>query len=321
MRKAVQDSKGRRPKVTGYRLLDGGEWARVSGFKPPLHSTLEEYMAWRRGLAVLKVFWASEEVGHGFIAAEEDGRILAAARAYRTPVYFHQKSHWRVEVRGEVQDIHLAEHSEEAMEAILEASEAYLSISHMSLGVSEWRSTYWSLLESCGLSPYSRSVLITWPSSKRIPKTPNTEVKVKLASPGEKKLARAVQTRSWGFFIPPDFSAQYVLIALLDGKPVGCAYVNKATGNIDFGVHVAREHQRKRIGTALLEKARRIVESLGLRWMTVVRVLALTKLRESDTVALSFYTACGGRLLREYRGFRRKLRRRKLTIPPLPELG
>jgi len=112
-----------------------------------------------------------------------------------------------------------------------------------------------------------------------------------------------------------------VLIALLDGKPVGCAYVNKATGNIDFGVHVAREHQRKRIGTALLEKARRIVESLGLRWMTVVRVLALTKLRESDMVALCFYTACGGRLLREYRGFRRKLRRRKLTIPPLPELG
>jgi len=40
---------------------------------------------------------------------------------------------------------------------------------------------------------------------------------------------------------------------------------------------------------------------------------------ESDRIALSFYMGCEGRLLREYRGFRRKARLRRLDIPPIKE--
>ncbi len=45
----------------------------------------------------------------------------------------------------------------------------------------------------------------------------------------------------------------------------------------------------------------------------------MSKVNESDRIALSFYINCGGRVLREYRGFRRKIRSRKLKIPNLSE--
>ena len=96
--------------------------------------------------------------------------------------------------------------------------------------------------------------------------------------------------------------------------------MNKYTGNIDFGVHVRRRFQRRRIGTAILRSARSLFRRLGFRRMSVVRVLrALSKVNESDRIALSFYINCGGRVLREYRGFRRKIRPRKLEIPELSE--
>jgi len=94
--------------------------------------------------------------------------------------------------------------------------------------------------------------------------------------------------------------------------------LNKYTGNIDFGVHVRREFQRRRTGAAILHSARSLFRKLGFKRMSVVRILrALSKVNESDRIALSFYINCGGRVLREYRGFRRKIRPRKLEIPEL----
>jgi len=50
-----------------------------------------------------------------------------------------------------------------------------------------------------------------------------------------------------------------------------------------------------------------------------VRVLqALTTINPSDQQAWCFYRACGGKLLREVRGFRRKQRPRPLASPELP---
>ena len=74
-----------------------------------------------------------------------------------------------------------------------------------------------------------------------------------------------------------------------------------------------------RVGAAILRSARKVFLDLGFRRMFVVRVLrALTKVNESDRIALSFYMGCGGKLLREYkyRGFRRKAKPRKLDISP-----
>jgi len=79
-----------------------------------------------------------------------------------------------------------------------------------------------------------------------------------------------------------------------------------------------REFQRRRVGTAILREALRLCRERGARRMLVTRVLrAITKINESDQVALRFYLDCGGEILREYRGFRRKKRPRPLQIPPL----
>ena len=131
---------------------------------------------------------------------------------------------------------------------------------------------------------------------------------------------RRIQLESWGFFIRPSFKHHIILIAYLGDEAVGSAYLNKYTGNRDFGVHVRREFQRRRIGAAILHSARSLFRRLGFSRMSVVRVLrALSKVNESDRIALSFYINCGGRCLREYRGFRRKIRPRKLKIPKLSE--
>jgi GNAT superfamily N-acetyltransferase len=76
---------------------------------------------------------------------------------------------------------------------------------------------------------------------------------------------------------------------------------------------------QQRVGTALLEAARQQCLAWGLPRMTVVRVLrALTRINPTDRQAWCFYRACGGELLREVRGFRRKKRPRPLVVPELP---
>jgi len=162
--------------------------------------------------------------------------------------------------------------------------------------------------------------LITWNLREKIPKSGNREVEIKIGSRRDLGKLRSIQLRSWGFFIPPSFKHHMILIAYLGEEAIGSAYLNKYTGNIDFGIHVRREFQRRRIGTAMLRSARNIFKKLGFRRMSVVRVLrALSKVNESDRIALSFYINCGGKILREYRGFRKKIRPRKLRIPRLSE--
>ena len=59
----------------------------------------------------------------------------------------------------------------------------------------------------------------------------NPDVEIKPASRSD-----LGKLRSWGFFIPPSFKHHLILIAYLRGEPVGSAYLNLHTGNIDFGV-------------------------------------------------------------------------------------
>ena len=143
----------------------------------------------------------------------------------------------------------------------------------------------------------------------------------RFASPEMKSILRRIQQSSWGFFIPPDFDREDVLVAFLREQPVGSAYLNRLTHHLDFGVHVTREFQRRRVGTVLLREALRLCRERGAQRMFVTRVLrAITKINENDRIAVRFYLDCGGAILREYRGFRRKKCPRPLEIPPLSEL-
>ncbi len=135
------------------------------------------------------------------------------------------------------------------------------------------------------------------------------------------KILRRIQRSSWGFFIPPESSVQEVLVAWLEGEPVGSVYVNRTTGNLDFGVHVVKEHWRRRIGTALVEAARRLCLAQGKFRMSVARVLrALGSFNSHDRRALCFYRATGAQLKWEVRSFRYKKRATSLSLPPLSSL-
>jgi len=286
----------------------------------PLFTTLTAYEAWHQEMGILWAFWASGGKRLALLGVEEDGRVVGVARALRVP--FYERKQWgsQDEGRGEVQDIALTRPDEGLLAALIEAAEdVFRAHGLTAFGVSAWVPGQWSLLERCGLSPYKRSVLLGWEVARPLPKTGNPDVIVRPAMPDQRTLLRQIQQASWGFFIPPDFDRQEVLIAWLRERPVGSAYLNRATGNLDFGVHVVRERWRQRVGTALLEAARQRCLIWGLPRMTVVRVLrALTTINPSDRQAWCFYRACGGELLREVRGFRRKQRTRPLVVPELP---
>jgi len=271
-------------------------------------------------MGILRTFWAAGEERLALLGVEEEGQLVAVARALRVP--FYERNQWggQGEARGEVQDIALARPDETLLALLLAAAEDLFQAHGLTaFGVSAWVPEQWPLLKRLGLSPYKRSVLLGWDVAHPLPKTGNPDVVVQPAAPEQRPLLRRIQAASWGFFIPPDFARQEVLVAWLDDRPVGSAYLNRATGNLDFGVHVVREMWRQRVGTALLEAARQRCLAWGLPRMTVVRVLrAMTRINPTDRQAWCFYCACGGRLLREGRGFRRKRRSRLLALPELP---
>ncbi len=125
---------------------------------------------------------------------------------------------------------------------------------------------------------------------------PNREIIVNVHEPGRVDdsvvlVTEAVQRSSWGFYKPPP-AGDYVFIARLPGgEPVGSAYYNPVSSNIDYGVHVSRPYWRRRIGTRLLVEAARLAGSLGCRWISVVRVLRGVRPTLSDRRAIAFYRA------------------------------
>ena len=294
----------------------------VKRFRDPLISDLGGYLRWMHRMSILKTFWCSDWKSLGYLGLMNSGKLIGALRALRMRVIFHGHGAWRgLRERGEIQDIFLLRWRIEYLREIFQRAEKIFSRHGLKdFGISEWKPDAWRVLEECGFSPYARSVLITWNLREEIPKSGNQEVVIKIGSRRDLRKLRRIQRESWGFFIRPSFKHHIILIAYLGEEAVGSAYLNKYTGNIDFGVHVRRRFQRRRIGAAILHSARNLFRKLGFRRMSVVRVLrALSKVNESDRIALSFYINCGGRVLREYRGFRRKIRSRKLKIPNLSE--
>lgn len=282
--------------------------------------TLASYERWRKGLEGLRIFWSSPAEPLGFLGVRSRNGLVAAARLSVVPFYDRRSWGSRDECRGEVQDLVLHPGASRALEVLLAAASArFRERGIAALGVSAWVPSHWALLEAVGLNPYARSVLLAWDPSRPLAKEPHPEVRIETWNPGQGLwVLRRVQRSSWGFFLAPDPLRHEVLVAWLGQVPVGSAYLNRSTGNLDFGVHVVRRFWRQRIGTALVEVARRRCLEWGLPRMSVVRLLrALYKLNPHDRRALCFYSATGARLWREVRGFRHKRRSRSQGLPPL----
>ncbi len=135
-----------------------------------------------------------------------------------------------------------------------------------------------------------RSCIYIW----RIPARtlePNEEVKVDRISSWESdEIFREVQRRSWGFYVPPRMGDHLVLLASLSGRPVGLTYLNVRNFNLDYGIHVVRDHWRRRIGTRLLAEAMGLAGEMGAKYLTVFRWLR-RRLDSRDERAMSFYEA------------------------------
>jgi len=125
---------------------------------------------------------------------------------------------------------------------------------------------------------------------------PNSEVIIEVYEPGRVNdnvvsAIEAVQRGSWGFYKPPP-REDFVLIAKLPGgEPIGSAYYNPTSSNIDYGVHVSRPYWRRRIGTRILVEVAKLAKTLGNEWVSVVRVVRGIRPTQSDRRAIAFYRA------------------------------
>jgi len=193
----------------------------------PLFTTLAVYETWHWEMGILWTFWTSGEERLALLGVEEDGRLVAVARVLRVP--FHERKEWggEGESRGEVQDIALARSDERLLARLIEtAEEVFQAHGLTAFGVSAWVPEQWFLLERLDLSPYKRSVLLEWDVARPLPKAGNPDTIVRSATPDQHTLLRQIQQSSWGFFIPPEFDRQEVLIAWLGHEPVGSTYLN-----------------------------------------------------------------------------------------------
>jgi len=287
------------------REVSEAEYEEFSRSADPGFPGLEEEERILSGLSTLRIFWASGWVERRLVGLEEGGELRAVGRLLRVRVPFHQRGVWRVRERAELQGLR-GDPGAVARLALRAEREAGLP-----LGVSSSRPEVWGALRRVGLLVYSRSATMEWPGE--VPIEGNPEVEVSEGAP--RSALREIMRESWGFFIPPS-PVHLVLVARLRGVPVGLCYLNPETGNLDFGVHVRRRFWRMRVGTSLVRAALGECRRRGLA-MTVVRVVPITRVRESDERALRFYSAVGAVLREEVRGFRRK-RRGVSEAVPLP---
>lgn len=303
-------------------FLEREDWERFTySFRDKVYSgDLEKYERWKAQMGSLLCFWALPHKKSWRLGVKKEGRIRGVLTVSKVEVPFFERRLWKdKEERGEIEDIYLEEKDEGTLSSLLfKAIEILREEDVLEVGISEWKRPYFPLLERRNFFPYARSVLLGWESRESIRKKPNPLVSIKKAGPEELETLRDIQMKSWGFFIPPDFDAHLLFVAYRGGKPVGSAYLNKKTGNIDFGIHVVQDYWRMRVGTTLLCALADHSRMLGLE-LTVVRAIELTKVKESDQVALRFYFANGATLMREYFGFREMRRTSPLSIPLLEE--
>ena len=272
-------------------------------------------------MGVLRIFWCGEERSLGYLGIKLDGRLVGVCRALAMRTQFYDRRMWGEVWRGEVQDIFMDDWSGEHVGRILlKAEEMFGSRGIRVYGVSEWKPEAWRTLEELGYSVYARSVLFSWNTRREIPVGKVDGLRFTWATRRDMRHLRRIQRESWGFFIPPNPRVHRVLLAWIDGEAVGSAYLNPRTGNIDYGVHVRERFQRRGVGSSILSEALRWFRERGFGRMTVVRVLrSIYRVNPGDVKALRFYHACGGRVLREYRGFRKKSRTVGGRVPSLSE--
>jgi GNAT superfamily N-acetyltransferase len=292
-------------------------WNFTKSFDTSFQS-LDQYEKWKQELSILRDGWIRKSERLALLGAKTNGKLIGIMRILRVP--FYERKSWgfgeneNEKERGEIQDIYPK--GFECLQLMIDEAEKIMYKNALStFAISDWRN--WDLLKDLGFGIYSRSVLLHWDTTAQI-SGGNNAVEINFGT--KKDVLEEIQKSSWGFFVSPVFKKQDIVLAFLKGEPVGCAYLNRFSGNIDYGVHVKKEHQRRGIGTSILKSALNYYRKRNFKRMFVIRNFrSITRVNESDRGALKFYIDCGGEVLREYRGFRMKRQSRKIRAPDISE--
>jgi len=259
-------------------------------------------------LAILRVFWTVEEELLNYIIVKDKwDNILAIGRMVKVPVVPWEKMQWNKssEPRGDVRDFIIIKAESEILEFLSNFFDAFFKSYDLSRwGISTWDPNTIRLLEkSKKFKRLKRSILLGWRLPLSIPNLRlNKQVSLRFAKTKEEiKKAYNVMKKSWNFVIYAKKDMEYIVLATINNTPVGMAYLNKETRNIDFGVHVVPEYRRKYIGTTIVKFVGDFCyKQLNKKWMFVVRLLPKDSLRNSDRVAIRFYVSTNAQVLRFY---------------------
>ncbi len=135
----------------------------------------------------------------------------------------------------------------------------------------------------------AEGILFIWLPGRHQVLEPNNEIIIKIKTVNSAiNISRKIQKLSWGFYASP-CENDIIFIAYLHNEPVGCAYLNRMSHNIDYGIHVIRKMWRKRIGTRILSEILTYAKEKTWPFVTVIRVFRRLGGTKADRIAINFY--------------------------------
>ncbi|HDM24034.1 hypothetical protein DRO02_04160 [archaeon] len=281
-------------------------WSVAYKFNSKVFDSFNLYRLWFREASHLRVFWAREGIDEKYMGITGNKQLVGVFNFSK--VRFYERKSWgsnEKKYRMEIRELYFLKDEDTCIQSIVD----FMHRTKEVFGVSSW--LYHEELMKTGLDPYARSIVIAWDTKTDVKKY-NRRVKVKATKEVfNLSVLKEIQHESWSFFMRPDPKRHVVLIAYLDDEAVGSAYLNVFSGNIDYGVHVKRDYWNQGIGSSILRKALEFYRRRNFKHMFVIRVLSpITRVGENDRRALSFYISRGGKVIRDYVGFRFKKRGR-----------
>ncbi|MCR6692891.1 MAG: GNAT family N-acetyltransferase [archaeon YNP-LCB-003-016] len=242
----------------------------LSGNLCILPMEFSEFNDWYKELSKLRIFWAKPLNNVNLISTDSEKCLL--------------EIEWIVRRKIKKAIMCISKSPSKAFEVIRKSG--YESITKLLMIPED------SILSS-SYNINARSILYFWDVHSKVLE-PNNKVRiVKLWnwSNEDLEIFNQIHKKSWGFFIPPRKDDHIIVLAYLKDMPVGMAYLNKHNFNIDYGVHIARNFWRNRIGTTILREVLNLSKRLNAKYVSVVRVLRSLRISSSDRRAILFYKA------------------------------
>ena len=235
-------------------------------------NNLEDFLKWYSEAGKLGIFWAKPLKEYEIISSEKEYHLI--------------KIKWDVKRRNNDEAVIVIICGSVSMEKLLNKARKHTKENIIAI-LGEESKNYNNIYK---FNPSAESILYIWRVDNWRESEVNKDVVITNNTSWDEDVFREIHRKSWGFYIPPRKEDHIILLAYLDEKPIGIAYLNKNNFNIDYGIHVKREFWRRRIGSRILKECINISKEHGAEYMSVIRVLRrVGGGRADDKRAISFY--------------------------------